>query len=181
VPEVTENFFSHTGGTSSNLLEGNHAVYFGDDGVHGTHDFTTVFRSRFDGQAYNLYNGNDYLPPIQVGSGSRFENIVGNVLGTKGLASSYENGNNPIYALGLLSMRGGLGVALYDHHHRDLALLGQRRQLSRRRTVDRLRGPERARRVERVPAKDRYRERRNENVLGHARPRSLPERHDHSG
>jgi hypothetical protein len=114
LPEVTENFFSHTGGTSSNLLEGNHAVYFGDDGVHGTHDMTTLFRNRFDGQAEYLYSENDYLPPVQAGSGTRFENFVGNVLGTPGLASSYQNGASPIYALGLLSMRGGLGNALFD-------------------------------------------------------------------
>lgn len=114
LPEVSENFFSHTGGTAFNLLESNHAVYFGDDGVHGTHDTTTLFRNRFDGQAAYLYSQNTYLPPVQVGNGSRFENFVGNVLGTPGLASSYENGSNPIYALGLASMRGGMGSALYD-------------------------------------------------------------------
>jgi hypothetical protein len=114
LPEVTENFFSHEGGTIANLLEGNHAIFLVDDGVHGTHDATTLFRNRFDGQAAYLYSANDYLPPVQVGSGTRFENFVANVFGTPGLASSYENGASPIYQLGLISMRGGLGPPLYD-------------------------------------------------------------------
>jgi hypothetical protein len=114
LPEVTENFFSHEGGTDSNLLEGNHAIAFLDDGVHGTHDATTLFRNRFDGQAAYTYNLNDYLPPVQVGTGSRFENFIGNVLGSPGLLSSYQNGMDPAYAIGLIDMPGGDGPALFN-------------------------------------------------------------------
>jgi hypothetical protein len=115
LPEVTENYFSHTGGTNLNLLEGNHALEFTDDGVHGTHDTTTLFRNHFEGQAAYLYDdSNDYLPPVQLGSGTRFDNFIGNVLGSPGLQTSYENGSSPVYTLGLMSMRGGVGTALFD-------------------------------------------------------------------
>jgi hypothetical protein len=123
LPEVSENYFSHTGGTSSNLLEGNHAVQFTDDGIHGTHDFTTAFRNRFDGLAGGVYNGAGFIQPLNVAAASRFDNIVGNVLGTPGVESSYVNGANPVYTLGILDMRGGVGSALFDPTTEATALL----------------------------------------------------------
>ncbi|HUB06081.1 MAG TPA: hypothetical protein VMB50_03730 [Myxococcales bacterium] len=111
-------YFFHTGGTSSNLIEGNHAQQLDDDQIHGTHDFTTVFRNRFEGEVADEYGDNAYTAPLVIGGGSRFENVIGNVLGSPGAQVGYVNAgawpSGPVYELGPWGMTGGSGPALTD-------------------------------------------------------------------
>jgi hypothetical protein len=97
-------FFVHGGGTAMELMEGNEGNgYMGDD-IHGTHTMLTVFRNRFNGR-----EGTNTMQttPVMLYMGSRYFNIIGNVLGLAGYHRQYEdltpNGtdsNHSIYTLG---------------------------------------------------------------------------------
>jgi len=100
---MPSNFF-HAAGTDNILVEGNNSVGFITDNVHGTHNFLTAFRNQFTGWEPNKQNQTD---AVQLYSGSRYMNIVGNVLGTAGYHNNYQslvplglNGNTSIYTLG---------------------------------------------------------------------------------
>lgn len=72
------------------LVEGNqgNGVYF--DLFHGTHNFITAFRNRFDGDEAN--NGSavaSHTNPFIIYPYSRYLNIIGNVLGTSGYHTGY--------------------------------------------------------------------------------------------
>jgi len=96
----------HAVGTSFNLWEGNQTVGFEADDVHGTHNQGTLFR--------NWINGLDVgktqeTVPIVLQAFSREYNIIGNVLGTPGYHTNYEdrydlgttiNSDHTIYVLG---------------------------------------------------------------------------------
>jgi hypothetical protein len=79
--------YHHAAGLDMVLHEGNDAIGFEGDLVHGTHHFLTAFRNVFPGWeptktsqtiAVNLYAFNRYM------------NIVGNILGTAGYHTNYQ-------------------------------------------------------------------------------------------
>jgi len=92
---------------SFTLLEGDEVGAFQDDFIHSTHDFNTVFRT--------IAWGND--PPFTIAHStaalslegySRFNNLVGNVLGYTGIQSKYKstpasNGGTPVINSGVLN------------------------------------------------------------------------------
>jgi hypothetical protein len=96
------------------LFEGNvGAGYYGDN-FHGTHHFNTLFRNRYDGRESN--NGStttEQTNPMILYPLSRYYNIVGNVLGTSGYHTTYQETTNvsghetDIYILGTQSAGGG--------------------------------------------------------------------------
>jgi hypothetical protein len=65
------------------LTEGNIGPGYYGDSFHGTHDLNTLFRNRFDGREQN--NGSlttGETVPVRLNPGDRYENIIGNILGT---------------------------------------------------------------------------------------------------
>jgi hypothetical protein len=94
---------NHTAGTDNILYEGNSGNQLNGDVFHGTHHFITAFRNRWSGtQPACWVSGSPYasatfgscnnnLVPISLSSFSRFYNLVGNVLGTSGTNTTYEN------------------------------------------------------------------------------------------
>jgi hypothetical protein len=99
----------HAANNDYNLFEGNVGSMFDGDIIHGTHNVNTVFRNRLAGQNPVCWAGgsqnNDYASylasswgactgatnALQVYANNRFYNVVGNVLGTTGLTTSYKN------------------------------------------------------------------------------------------
>lgn len=74
------------------LLEGNIGAQVYADSFHGTHAFNTTFRNRFDGREQN--NGNatsSSTIALRISSGARYNNAVGNVLGTAGYQTVYKD------------------------------------------------------------------------------------------
>jgi hypothetical protein len=90
------------------LFEGNIGGGIEADCVHGTHDLSTVFRNRLDGNEPNNGSANtNGTLAIQYCSGTRYMNAIGNVLGTPGYhttykstASSYGNWNKSVIGVG---------------------------------------------------------------------------------
>ena len=76
-------FFLHAGGDVMNLWEGNIGPGFSTDNIHGTHDFETVYRNTLPGWQSQCEGGTCYAQtiPITLTAGSRYMNIIGNVLG----------------------------------------------------------------------------------------------------
>ena len=101
--------YEHASGNDFWLREGNQGLGFVSDNVHGTHHFTTLFRNFYTGTQATC-NGvpcSAQTDAIQLYGGSRYFNVVGNVLGTTGTHNRYEsippsgtNGNTAIYTLG---------------------------------------------------------------------------------
>lgn len=106
------NEYDHASGTSYWLREGNSSVGFISDMVHGTHHFTTLFRNYLRGwQGGALCGGsacNSETIPVHAMAGSRYFNVVGNVLGQAGYHNTYQcvnqgpNGQFSIFTLGEL-------------------------------------------------------------------------------
>jgi hypothetical protein len=88
----------HNEGTEYNLFEGNNGAAFCGDLSHGTGGFNTAFRSRYTGWGVGK---NSNMIPILLESYKRYDNLVGNVLGTTGIQDGYESGSSPIYSVGL--------------------------------------------------------------------------------
>jgi hypothetical protein len=81
---------------SNLLVEGNVGNGMYDDLFHGTHNFITAFRNRFDGNEPN--NGatvSGHTNPFILYPFSRYFNIIGNVLGTAGYHNSYQYTTSP--------------------------------------------------------------------------------------
>lgn len=77
--------------TLFSLSEGNIGGAYFADGYHGSHVLNTVFRCRFDGREQNagtVVSSN--TAAIQLAPGSRYFNVIGNVLGTVGYHTSYK-------------------------------------------------------------------------------------------
>jgi len=98
--------YLHGVGTSMNLREGNNSDGLTADNIHGTHSQETMFRNQFTG----LDPGKtQQTVPILLYTHSREFNVIGNVLGTAGYHSNYEdsilntlfgNSERSIYVLG---------------------------------------------------------------------------------
>lgn len=85
-------FYLHAAGDALNLWEGNSVTGFIGDDVHGTHHFETLFRNRFQGWQ-RMCAGvacTAQTIPINLYAGSRYFNVIGNVLGQTGWANRYQ-------------------------------------------------------------------------------------------
>jgi hypothetical protein len=103
--------FMHSAGTDMVLLEGNQNPGMTADNVHGTHYFITAFRNQFIGWETGKTK---QTIPVHLYTGSRYFNIIGNVLGKQGYHTQYEdrtptgiNGDLSIYTLGWSGNEGG--------------------------------------------------------------------------
>jgi hypothetical protein len=105
-PGYNQNFYGeHSGGVDTNLLEGNIANQADADNIHGTGNLDTFFRNDFFGplpvcyasgstyatSAYEQCNNPGANTPLPIWSYHRFYNVIGNVLGTSGVNTAYEN------------------------------------------------------------------------------------------
>lgn len=91
----------HTAGQDFMLFEGNYGNSVYGDVFHGTHHFLTYFRNRWTGpQPACWQTGSTYatatfntctsnLGPVDLRSFTRFENFIGNILGTTGTNTTY--------------------------------------------------------------------------------------------
>jgi hypothetical protein len=88
-------FYQHSGGDALNLWEGNIGPGYTADQVHGTHHFETLFRNYLIGnQSAGCGSAGPIICtaetiPIQIEAGSRYFNIIGNVLGQSGYHNNY--------------------------------------------------------------------------------------------
>jgi hypothetical protein len=85
-------FYQHASGDALNLWEGNIGTGYMADAVHGTHHFETIFRNRFQGWQ-NLCDGSSCTAqtvPINLYAGSRYMNVIGNILGETGYHNNYQ-------------------------------------------------------------------------------------------
>jgi hypothetical protein len=109
---ASADYFAHGPGTSFNLYEGNEGFSWQDDDNHGTHALDTVYRNWLSDANTGQSNG---LYAVTVGQGTRFVNVIGNVLGSSN-ASVYQcvpascSGANGIYQIGI----GGEGVGFMN-------------------------------------------------------------------
>ena len=112
----------HGGGEDNLLYEGNVGALAAGDVFHGTHNFISLFRNYLSGNQTKCWSSGTYpnaafggcnndRNAILARSYSRFYNIVGNVLGTTGVSSSYEGGNDQaVYFLGSGNTENGVTV-----------------------------------------------------------------------
>lgn len=108
----------HTAGNSYLLLEGNYTNQIYGDVFHGSHNFNTYFRNRVTGPQPKCWeSGSTYasavfntctnnLGAVTLESFTRFTNIVGNVLGTTGTNTAY----NQVYDIGFGNSNGSVTV-----------------------------------------------------------------------
>jgi len=99
----------HSSGTAMDLWEGSITQGFQAEDIHGTHNFSTVFRNYYAGQQASCF-GQSCYQPTQAGQfycNSRYFNFIGNVLGTSSYYTDYQSmapsgtgGNTSIYAIG---------------------------------------------------------------------------------
>jgi hypothetical protein len=111
---------SHDSGTGMNLFEGNAGTGFLMDLYHGTGALPTLFRNQFTGQEPGKTQNTSV---INIWGFNRLANIVGNVLGTSGYHTKYENSrtssgssgssDRSIYLLGYTGVNEGMALG-YD-------------------------------------------------------------------
>jgi len=82
---------THDAATGVNLWEGNQGPGAAEDAIHGTHNFETYFRNYLSGR--DLAQSMQTVPIILM-SYSRYDNLIGNVLGTVGYHTNYQS-NQP--------------------------------------------------------------------------------------
>ncbi len=80
--------FTHDAGTAMDLFEGNQFTGYNQDNIHGSHNFATLFRNQFTGFEPGK---NQQTNPQIFANHSRYANVVGNVLGTNGVQTVYED------------------------------------------------------------------------------------------
>ncbi|HEY6770506.1 MAG TPA: hypothetical protein VI386_37660 [Candidatus Sulfotelmatobacter sp.] len=74
------------------LQEGNIGAGLQADSFHGTHDLNTTFRNRWDGKEQNQgYASTSDTVALRLNPGTRYHNVIGNVLGTPGYHAYYES------------------------------------------------------------------------------------------
>jgi hypothetical protein len=104
--------YLHASGDAYNLWEGNIATGFIGDNIHGTHHFETLFRNYLPGWQASCDGAScsAQTVPVQLYAGTRYFNVIGNVLGRSGYHNNYQcvssststcsSGNTSIYDLG---------------------------------------------------------------------------------
>lgn len=98
----------HDSGTAMNLFEGNQGTGLVEDNVHGTHNLNTYFRAQYIGQDVVGPAKTSDTAPVEFARFSRFDNIIGCVLGKAGYHTTYAtvaggsitNCNRSIYNIG---------------------------------------------------------------------------------
>ena len=80
--------WAHDAGVGMNLIESNQGTGFIEDAIHGTHNFSTVFRNQYSGLAPGELQ---QTVPIILQSYSRYANLIGNVLGTPSYHNQYQS------------------------------------------------------------------------------------------
>lgn len=116
------NFYMHHGGDAFNLWEGNIGSGVNADSIHGTHHFGTFFRNylpgwqRICGPAEQAACNNQ-TNAIDLAAGSRYFNLIGNVLGTPSFHTHYDclalstasctDVQHTIYSIGYTGNAGG--------------------------------------------------------------------------
>ena len=83
---------AHGAGTGMNLFEGNVGNQFLMDTNHGTGNLATLFRNRLTGTSPDK---NRNTIPVNIWAYNRLVSIVGNVLGTSGYHTIYEDSQTP--------------------------------------------------------------------------------------
>jgi hypothetical protein len=83
--------YLHGAHPSMNLFEGNVAPGIAMDNGWGSSIYNTALRNRFIGEDESNPNTSGFTQAVDVGATNRFENIVGNVLGTVGKDTAYES------------------------------------------------------------------------------------------
>ena len=94
----------HGGHPSMNLVEGNVTSGVSMDNGWGSSIMQTHFRNRITGVDESQPTVSNYVQAIADDSMNRFQNIVGNVLGTTGKNTVYQAGataNNNVYLMGM--------------------------------------------------------------------------------
>jgi hypothetical protein len=92
--------WNHSAGIAMNLSEGNVGNGYANDDIHGTHNFITRFRNYYTGWESGA---SEQTNAIFEASYVRYGNIIGNVLGTTGHHTAYQNTSGAgatIYILG---------------------------------------------------------------------------------
>jgi len=121
-------YYQHSAGDVFNLWEGNIGPGYTADDVHGTHHFETVFRNYLIGNqaagcgSAGLNTCTAQTVPVQIYAGSRYFNIVGNVLGQAGWHNNYScsaqstsscsNGATSIYTIGFTGNSGAVDSSI---------------------------------------------------------------------
>lgn len=102
----------HGAGENMTLLEGNELDGVRSDAIHGTRDFLTLFRNRILGWQSGANNN---MKVIGIESFSRYFNIIGNVLGTPGIHTNYQDlapaGSSPNQSIYVLGWSGNDGTS----------------------------------------------------------------------
>jgi hypothetical protein len=83
---------SHDTGTGMNLFEGNESNSFGMDLYHGPGALATAFRNYFSGRDGTRTSNTEV---VYIWAYNRLVNFVGNVLGTSGYHTVYEDSRGP--------------------------------------------------------------------------------------
>ncbi len=99
---INWSYQEHFGGCQD-LYEENYGVVRSCDGAHATCDFITDYRNFFTGWASDPANPNTFRTnAFYLASYDRYQNFIGNVLGTPGYHSVYEanSGNGNVFNLG---------------------------------------------------------------------------------
>jgi len=103
----------HAAGVDTILFEGNIGNGLIGDNIHGTHHFVTAFRNRYTG-----WETGDTIQTtaIMLYFGSRYMNVIGNVLGQPGYHTQYQdvapagtNSDKSVFTLGFFG-NGGTGT-----------------------------------------------------------------------
>lgn len=89
-------FYAHASGNAFNLWEGNIGPGYTSDDVHGTHHFDTLYRNRIQGNqpagcgSVGPITCTSQTVPIDAYAGSRYYNLIANVLGQAGYHNTYD-------------------------------------------------------------------------------------------
>lgn len=85
--------FDHAAYSSFDLFEGNQTAGFADDDTWGTHGFNTFFRNYLP--CWDPpYNSAVNARGLVIDNYHRFDNAVGNTIGTAGVCTTYQSANN---------------------------------------------------------------------------------------
>ena len=119
--------YQHASGDDFNLWEGNIGAGFTSDDTHGTHHFDTLFRNYLIGNqpagcgSAGLITCTAETTPVHLDSGSRYFNVIGNVLGQAGLHNNYQcvgfffffvNASTEIYTAGTTGDNGLVNTSI---------------------------------------------------------------------
>ena len=88
---MTYGYLPHGGNPNMILFEGNWGPGMGMDNTWGSAAYNTVFRNRFVGKSDSGIAANGNIEAVQISAVNRHMNIVGNVLGTSGYNTYYDD------------------------------------------------------------------------------------------